>query len=79
MRIRSSKSDVKSRAERTLAFLKDKGGEASMKEICIWLGYAWPAQLEAARKVMITMDRQGLVVKSVRPNHETRISYYSIA
>lgn len=78
-RERSSKAAMKERSDGVVAFLRDKGGEASMRELCLHLGYSWPAQLEAARGVLIAMERQGLVVKSVRPSHETRVSYYSVA
>lgn len=79
MRVRSSKAEMKARSDRVIAFLQEKGGEASMHELCIRLGYSWPAQLESARGILIAMERQGVVTKTVRPNRETRIAYYSLS
>lgn len=76
--LQSSPSVVETRRNGIIAFLRDSGGEASMKDICIWLGYSWPAELEAARQIMKAMERQNMVVKSIRPNHETRVAYYSL-
>ena len=71
--------EMSDRSRAAVEFLKDRGGEASMKDLCIALGYSWPAQLEIARGVMIRLERRGFVRKFVRPTRESRVAYYALS
>jgi hypothetical protein len=68
---------INERSDRVTAFLRDHG-EATTQELCVFLGYPWPAQLEQARGVLIGLERRRVIVKTVRPTRETRVSYYSL-
>lgn len=75
-RFRSTKASIQKREDTILALLAD--GERSTQDICTGLGLSWPAQLEKARYHLNYLLRQGHIIKSIRPNNETRIAYYSL-
>lgn len=68
---------VRERDRKIIAVLEN--GEASTQRVCEAIGLKFPAQLEMARAALLRLQRAGVVIKSVRPNHQTRIAYFSLA
>lgn len=73
----STWESYKDREDGIVSFLRENG-ETPIKAMCTWLGYSWPAELESVRLILNRMVHKGLLTKTIRPNHETRVAYYSI-
>jgi len=73
---RANSSEFVQRQKGILAFLAM--GEASAQQICEGTGYSWPAELEKIRGTLSALVKAGKITKAIRPNHQTRIAYYSV-